>query len=343
MIFKELNNEKCKTYLIGCSHQKKAVLIDPVSQKIDRYLAVLGYYGLELEVVLDTHTHADHRSATSDLKLLTDCRIARHVRAPQPNVDLHLEDGDELKIGNLTAKVLDTPGHTPDSVSLYIHDRVFTGDCLLIGGTGRTDFAAGDPGHQYDSITQKLFSLPDETLVYPAHDYRGNTNSTIGQEKHHNPRLAKRSREEYIGLMTNLGLPLPEQIQEVLQINASEAEDTEIDYPSIAELNQVLQVSVENLRIQIASEHPPLILDVREETEFNGELGHIPGSRIIPLSQLPARYEELHEHHSSRIVTVCRAGVRSTTAAAMMTALGFSKITNLKGGMVEWNNKGQRL
>ena len=139
--------------------------------------------------------------------------------------------------------------------------------------------------------------------------------------------------------MTNLGLPLPEQIQEVLQINASESEDTEIDYPSIAELNKVLQVSVENLRTQIASEHPPLILDVREETEFNGELGHIPGSKLIPLSQLPSRYVEVDNDRFSCIVTICRAGVRSTTAAAMLTALGFSRITNLRGGMVEWNNR----
>ena len=339
MIFKELNNEKCKTYLIGCSRHKKAVLVDPISQNIDRYLAVLAYFGLELETVLDTHTHADHRSATSDLKQLIGCKIARHVKAPQPNVDQYFEGGDELKIGALTARILYTPGHTPDSISLYIHDRVLTGDCLLIGGSGRTDFAAGDPGHQYDSVTQQLFTLPDETLVYPAHDYRGNTKSTIGHERQHNPRLAGRSREEYIGLMTNLGLPLPEQIQEVLQINASEAEDTEIDYPSIAELNQVLQVSVENLRTQMGSEHPPCILDVREEKEYNGELGHITGSTLIPLSQLPTRYEELHAYQRSHIVTVCRAGVRSTTAAAMLTAMGFSRITNLKGGMVEWHDR----
>ena len=302
-------------------------------------LPFLGYYGLDLETVLDTHTHADHRSATSELRLLTDCKIARHATAPQPNVDQHLEDGDELKIGALTAKVMYTPGHTPDSLSLYIHNRVLTGDCLLIGGTGRTDFAAGDPGHQYDCITQKLFALPDETRVYPAHDYRGNTESTIGHEKRHNPRLVGRSKEDYIGLMTNLGLPLPEKIQEVLQINASEEDDTEIDYPSIAELNKVLQLSVENLRTQISSEHPPLILDVREETEFNGELGHIPGSRLIPLSQLPYRYVELDNDCFNRIVTICRAGVRSTTAAAMLTALGFSSITNLRGGMVAWNNR----
>ncbi len=292
-----------------------------------------------MEIVLDTHTHADHRSGTSDLRQLTECKIARHRMAPQPNVDQYLEDGDVLTVGILTALVLYTPGHTPDSISLHIHDRVLTGDCLLIGGTGRTDFAAGDPGLQYDSITQRLFTLPDETLLYPAHDYRGNTHSTIGHEKLYNPRLADCSREEYIDLMVNLGLPLPEQIQEVLQINASEAEDTEIDYPSIAELNQVLQVSVEKLQSQVESENPPLVLDVREEREFTGELGHIPGSRLIPLSQLPTRYQELHKHHSNRIVTVCRAGVRSTTAAAMLTALGFSGVTNLRGGMLEWNSK----
>lgn len=336
MIFAELNNEKCKTYLVGCEKRKKALIVDPINHRIDRYLAILGYYGLELLTVVDTHTHADHRSATVELKNLTGCTISRHLKAPQPNVDRYLDDGDEFEIGDVNVKVLYTPGHTPDNVSLYIIDRVLTGDCMLIGGTGRTDFAGGDPGDQYDSITQKLFTLPDETLLYPGHDYRGNTESTIGHEKEHNPRLVNRTREEYIELMTNLGLPLPERIQEVLQINASEAQDTEIAYPSIAELNQVLQVTPENLKMQLTTQNPPLVLDVRQEGEYSGDLGHIPESTLIPLAELPKRYTEVQDYQDSRVITVCRAGVRSTTAAAMLTAMGFTRVSNLKGGMVEW-------
>ena len=339
MIFKELNNGKCKTYLIACTDTKKAIIIDPLQQRIDRYLAVLAYFQLTLEFVIDTHTHADHRSAVAELKSITDCQIARNIRAPQPNVDVHLEDGDEMNIGEIPGKILYTPGHTPDSISLYFQDRVLTGDCLLIGGTGRTDFAAGDAGQQYDSITQKLFSLPDETVVYPAHDYRGNTQSTIGHEKLHNPRLVGRNREQYAELMENLGLPLPEAIQEVLQVNALEAEDTQIDYPSISELNEVMQVPAEALRKKLASDHPPVIIDVREPNEFSGELGHIEGSQSIPLKELSNRKQEIIEHKTTHVVIVCRAGVRSTTAAAILTALGFTRVSNLQGGMIEWSKQ----
>lgn len=335
-IFTELNGKKCKTYLIGCTVEGQAVIVDPVAEFLDRYLAVLGYHRLKLVSVMDTHTHADHLSATVELARLTGCEIARHRDAPQPNVDRYLDDGDSLQVGRTSLQILHTPGHTPDSLSLYFEDRVLTGDCLLIGGTGRTDFAGGDAGSSYDSIVQKLFVLPDSTRVFPGHDYRGNTESTIGHEKRHNPRLAGKSREQYIDVMTNLGLPLPEKIQEVLQVNASESQDTEINYPSIAELNNVMQMSVDTLMHQLTTAHPPCVLDVREAREFDGESGHIPGSICIPLADLPQRYSELEAYRHSRIVAVCRAGVRSTTAAAILTGLGFMRVYNLRGGMLEW-------
>ncbi len=336
MIFQELNHQKCKTYLIGCEQEKTAVLVDPIDHNIDRYIAILGYHKLKLEFVMDTHTHADHRSALSELSLLTGCKIARHNQSPQPNTDVYLDQDDRLAIGAVSAQVLSTPGHTPDSLSLYVEGRVLTGDCLMIGGTGRTDFAGGDPGLSYDSIVEKLFKLPDDTVVFPGHDYRGNTQSTIGYEKAHNPRLTGKSRDEYIELMTNLGLPLPSKIQEVLQINASEHHDTEIDYPSISELNRVRQVSPETLGFQMNAAVPPTIIDVREFEEFDGELGHIPDAKSIPLRELPTRYPELEAFKTSRIIVVCRAGVRSTTAAAMLTALGFTRVLNLSGGMIAW-------
>ncbi|HKJ22744.1 MAG TPA: MBL fold metallo-hydrolase, partial [Gammaproteobacteria bacterium] len=239
MLFCELNRSKCKTYLIACEHTRKAALVDPVHEQINRYLAMLAYYGCTLEAVLDTHTHADHRSACADLSDHTGARIHMHENAPQPRVHVHLHDGQELAVGDVAIKVLYTPGHTPDSVSYCLRDRVLTGDTLLIGGTGRTDFAGGDAGDQYDSITRTLFTLPDETLVFPAHDYRGNTQSTIGDEKRANPRIRDRTREEYIELMNSLDLPLPERIQEVLQINQTELDDDALKFPSIAELNRV--------------------------------------------------------------------------------------------------------
>ncbi len=340
MLFRELNRGKCKTYLVACERARRAALIDPVKEKVDRYLATLAYYGLTLEAVVDTHTHADHRTASWELHDLTGAQVVMHRRAPAPHVDLHVEEGQSLRIGEVELRVLYTPGHTPDSMSLYTGDRVFTGDTLLIHGTGRADFAGGDAGAQYDAITQKLFALPDETLVFPAHDYRGHTHSTIGEEKRSNPRIAGHTREQYIDLMNNLGLPLPDKIQEALQPNQSAIEDESMPFPSLADLNQVRQLSPEEVQVLLHASSPPLLLDVREPEEYSGELGHIPGSILIPLRELPHRASELEGYKHSHIIAVCRAGVRSTTAAAILTGLGFEHVSNLKGGMLDWNEQG---
>lgn len=339
MIFYELNRGKCKTYLVGCPRSRKACLIDPLRERIDRYLAFLAYHDLELEYVIDTHTHADHRTGSFDLQYLAAAKVVMHRRAPAPHVDIHLEDGDPLEIGDLTIRVIHTPGHTPDSMCLYAGSRVFTGDTLLIRGTGRSDFAGGDPGAQYDSIVGKLFRLPDETLVFPAHDYRGNVSSTIGEEKRLNPRVAGKTREEYIELMNRLGLPLPDKIQEVLQPNQSALEDDRIRFPTLAELNRVRQLAPEEVHALLGASPPPVIVDVREPEEYQGELGHIPGSLLIPLKELPGRAAELEPYRDRHIIAVCRAGVRSTTAAAILTGLGFDHVSNLKGGMLDWNDR----
>lgn len=339
MFFRELNRGKCKTYLIGCKKTHKAALVDPVHEHIDRYLALLAYHGFTLEAVFDTHTHADHRSACTELSDLTGAQIYMHENAPQPRVHVHLHDGQVVKIGKIKVTVLYTPGHTPDSVSYYVDGRVLTGDTLLIGGTGRTDFAGGDAGAQHDSITQKLFTLPDDTLVYPAHDYRGNTYSTIGHEKLDNPRIAGHSREAYIHLMSTLNLPLPERIQEVLQINQTEMDDDALKFPSIAELNQVRLLEPGQMLAMLDTADVPLIIDVREIHEYSGDLGHIPGSRLMPLKTLSQQVGELAPFKAKPIVLVCRAGVRSATAAALLTGLGFEQVYNLRGGMLVWNKE----
>ena len=192
---------------------------------------------------------------------------------------------------------------------------------------------------QYDSITQKLFLLPDDTLMFPAHDYRGNTQSTIGEEKRFNPRVANRSRSEYVELMNSLGLPLPDKIQEVLQPNQSALDDDRIHFPTIAELNQVRQLAAPEVQTLMHASSPPLILDVRETAEYRGELGHIQGSILIPLKDLAARTLELEPHKHGHVIAICRAGVRSSTAAAMLTSLGFEHVSNLKGGMLAWNDQ----
>jgi len=340
MLFREVNRGKCKTYLVACERTQKAALIDPIKDKVERYLAILAYYGCKLDAVIDTHTHADHRTASWELHDLTGAPVMMHRRAPAPHVDIHVEDGQSIAVGDVRLRVFHTPGHTPDGMSLYTGDRVFTGDTILIHGTGRCDFAGGDAGEQYDAITQKLFSLPDETLVFPAHDYRGHTHSTIGEEKRTNPRVVGRTRQQYIALMNNLGLSLPEKIQEVLQPNQSAIEDESLRFPPLAELNKVRQLTPQEVKLQLNSV-TPLLLDVREPEEFTGELGHIPGSFLIPLKELPARVSEIEAYKEKDVVVICRAGVRSTTAAAILTGLGFEHVSNLKGGMIDWND--QRL
>ena len=337
--FPELNRGKCKTYVVACERTGKAALIDPLRENISRYLAFLAYGRLTLDALIDTHTHADHPTGSFQLHAITGARLIMHRRAPAPVVTQHVEHGDTIEIGNVGLTVLHTPGHTPDSISLHAGDRVFTGDVLMIGGTGRADFAGGDSGQQYDSITGKLFGLPDETLVLPAHDYRGHTQSSIGHEKRQNPRIAGRSREEYIALMASLNFPMPDKIQEVLQPNQSAIEDDRTTFPGLAELNRVRQLAPDEVIGQLDTQNPPLILDVREPDEYNGELGHIAGSVLIPLKELSGRAAELERYRGRPIIVVCRAGVRSTTAAAMLYGLGYERVYNLKDGMVEWNDR----
>lgn len=340
MVVKELNRGKCKTYLVACEATRNAALIDPLREHIDRYLALLAYHDYRLAIVIDTHTHADHRTGSFDLQELAGAEVVMHREAPAPRVDRHVTDGDTLFLGEISLEILATPGHTPDSMCIYADGRVFTGDTLLIRGTGRADFAGGDAGAQYDSITRKLFTLPDETIVLPAHDYRGNTESTIGDEKRLNPRLAGKSRADYIELMKNLGLPLPTQIQEVLQPNQTALDDDVVKFPSLAQLNEVRQLAPQEVRSLGTGPDGPLIVDVREPDEYTGQLGHIPGSRLVPLKELAGRADDLAPFKQRRVIAVCRSGVRSTTAAAILTSMEFEQVYNMKGGMLAWNDAG---
>ena len=211
MIFRQLFDHESSTYTYLLADRKggEAVLIDPVLAQTDKYVRLVEELGLRLVMAVDTHIHADHVTALGALRDHTGCATAMGEQTKADCVSVRLRDGERVRVDDLALEVLYTPGHTEDSYSLLLPDRVFTGDTLLIRGTGRTDFQNGDPAAQYDSLFGRLLRLPDDTFVYPAHDYNGMTVSTIGEEKAHNPRLQVRGKQEYVELMNGLVLSSP--------------------------------------------------------------------------------------------------------------------------------------
>jgi len=213
------------TYVLVDAGTRAAAMIDPVDTQFDAYSALIDRERLSVRYVLETHAHADHITGSSLLRERTGAKAAAPLPCGIVAADLQLEDGEELVFGGETIRSLHTPGHTAGSMSFLWRDAVFTGDTLLIGGCGRTDFQSGDAGALYDSITNKLFALPDETIVFPAHDYNGRTSSTIGAEKRGNPRLAGRSRDAFIKLMSELRLPPPRMIDVAVPANLRLGQD----------------------------------------------------------------------------------------------------------------------
>jgi glyoxylase-like metal-dependent hydrolase (beta-lactamase superfamily II) len=211
MIFRQLYEQQSSTYTYLLASRKggEAVLIDPVDEFADMYVTLIEQLGLRLVYALDTHTHADHIAALGSLRERTDCTTVMGDRTRAECVDLRLAEGDVLDVDGIKLRALFTPGHTDESMSFVMDDRVFTGDVLLYRGTGRTDFQGGDPHKSWDSIVNKLFHLPDDTLIYAAHDYKGWTVSTIAEEKQHNPRIAGKTEAEYVVIMNSLNLPDP--------------------------------------------------------------------------------------------------------------------------------------
>jgi glyoxylase-like metal-dependent hydrolase (beta-lactamase superfamily II)/rhodanese-related sulfurtransferase len=330
----EINGTPCKTYLLVSG--KKAALVDPVRERYETYRLVLASRDLSLEMVLETHMHADHLMINREAKQGFGVPLVMHRRSPSPLVDRHVDDGDVITLGEDSLTVLYTPGHTPDSVCYRLEGAVLTGDTLMIGGSGRCDFPGGDAGAQFDAVTTRLFTLPDETVVWPAHDYKGNTSSTMGEEKRTNPRFVGKTRAAYIDLMSKLGLPFPEKVQQSLQVNQSGFEASDVAFPAVSDMAALDHLAAGGVATRLRGLSPPLLLDVREPEEFTGELGHIRGALLVPLDALERRLPKLAGYVDRDVVVVCRAGARSASAGAILRRAGFQRVINLEGGMLAW-------
>ena len=221
MIFKQVFDQKSSTYtyLIASSEGREALIIDPVLENVDSYIKLLSELDLKLVKVIDTHIHADHVTAAAKLKDITQCSTIMGDHTPAETVEIKVKDDEYINLENLKIRAMYTPGHTADSFSFLMNNYLFSGDTLLINGTGRTDFQNGNAKDSYNSIFNKLLKLPDETLVYPAHDYKGEKVSTIGKEKKQNPRLQVNSVDEYVEIMNNLDLKKPTELEKNVSRN----------------------------------------------------------------------------------------------------------------------------
>lgn len=337
MIFEQIASGGCQSYLVGCQASRAAVLIDPELSRIDEYRGLVSQHGLHLRYVVDTHTHADHFSGGRELGRALDAPVVMHRLSPAPHAALRLDEGDTLIAGELRLKALHTPGHTRDSMCLVMADRVFTGDTLLIGATGRTDLPTGDPHDLYESLFEKLLLLPPETLVFPAHDYKGRTHTTIGAEIAENPRLQKRERSEFVAMMQSLDLSAPTHLTEALRTNMTGAKPVSQLLAEAAA--KVAFVSLPELAARLGdNSRDMVILDLRERDAF--EAGHIPGAVHLPRGQIELRVNTDLPDPTVKILTCCEFGKISTLAAATLRELGYLRATALEGGVKAWREAG---
>lgn len=348
LIFRQLFDPQSSTYtyLVADGETKAAVIIDPEFEQMHRDAALIGELELSLAWTIETHVHADHVTAAYLLKRRLGARIALAGASGAVGADRLLAAGDEIVFGAHRLAVRATPGHTGGCLT-YVLDggaMAFTGDCLLIRGSGRTDFQGGDAAMMYRSVHEQIFTLPDGCLLYPAHDYRGLTVTSVAEERRFNPRLGGEAGvEDFVGHMANLRLPHPKQIDIAVPANLNcgrpAADPRALADPSWAPLSFTF-AGLWEIQPRVLEElaGPVQILDVRERTEFAGPLGHIAGAVLIPLGELPARSGELAKDRP--IVAVCRAGSRSAQAVAMLRQAGFTDLANLAGGMLRWRAEG---
>jgi glyoxylase-like metal-dependent hydrolase (beta-lactamase superfamily II)/rhodanese-related sulfurtransferase len=357
LVFRQLFDPQSSTYtyLLGDRPSGQAVLIDPVFEQVRRDVALVGELGLKLVATLETHVHADHVTGAWLLKQRTGSRIMLATASAAAGADRYLSQDDVVAFGGRRLMVRPTPGHTNGCLTYVLDDRsmAFTGDCLMIRGAGRTDFQGGDAAAMYRSIHEQIFTLPDDCLLYPSHDYRGLTVTSVGEERRFNPRIGGEiGIGDFTGYMKNLGLAHPKLMDVAVPANLR------CGQPQLDEAAERgapadpagLEPGWATLRYSFAGvweidphgleEHTGAvqILDVREPEEFTGPLGHIRDAILIPLGDLAKRAAELS--HDRPIVAVCRAGGRSVQATNILQQAGFKDVANLTGGMLRWRAEG---
>jgi len=347
MVFRQLFDPASSTYtyLLADVATRRALLIDTVFEQFERDRALLAELGLTLTHTLETHVHADHVTAAWRFHQALGSRIVLSGRSGAVGAELYVDDGDIIEAGTATLIVRSTPGHTDGCVTYVTKDfrMAFTGDALMIRSAGRTDFQQGDAHALYRSIKQRIFSLPDECLLYPAHDYAGRTVTTVGEEKRWNPRIGgEASESDFTGYMQNLGLPHPKQIDVAVPANLKcgrPASAPAAEKPTWGPLVHTFAGVLEIDPIWV-SEHQSSVtlLDVRELAELTGDLGRVDGSLHIPLGELRARAAEVPR--DKPVVCLCRSGRRSAQACTILEKAGVADVANSAGGMIRWRSLG---
>lgn len=351
VVFRQLFDPQSSTYtyLLADRKTKAAVLIDPVFEQARRDDALLRELGVNLVATLETHVHADHVTGGWLLKQDHDSAIVVSADGGAKGADRYVAHGDRVTFGERWLEVRATPGHTRGCVSYVLDDEsmAFTGDCLLIRGSGRTDFQEGDARAMYRSVKSQILSLPPSCLLYPAHDYRGLTVTSVAEERAFNPRLGGDiSERDFVGYMQNLGLPHPKLMDIAVPANLECGKPAQGTAPASdphwAPLTFTF-AGIWEIAPAALEEHAGAaqVLDVREREEYVGPLGHIRGSSLIPLSELPARTSELAK--DKPVVAVCRSGARSAQAVVLLQKAGFTDVANLAGGMLRWRAEGNAV
>lgn len=362
LVFRQLFDPQSSTYtyLLGDRASGAAVLVDPVFEQVRRDTALLGELGLNLVATLETHVHADHVTGAWLLKQHLGSKIMLAKASGAEGADRYLAQDDVVAFGGRRLLVRATPGHTNSCLTYVLddHSMAFTGDCLLIRGSGRTDFQQGDAAAMYRSVHEQIFTLPDDCLLYPAHDYRGLTATSVAEERRFNPRLGGEiGLGDFAGYMRNLRLAHPKMIDVAVPANlrcgrpegAEAGAETGADplaEPAWAHLRYnfagLWEIDPHGLE-EARAERPGhvQVLDVREPDEFTGPLGHIGGAVLIPLGELAERAGELAKDRP--IVAVCRAGSRSAQAMTILQQAGLKDVANLTGGMLRWRAEGHAV